>query len=149
LITYLLNTLDDTQHFACQLARKITFPCVICLKGDLGTGKTAFARAFIQEKMGAPIEVPSPTFTLIQTYVSPQGPLSHLDLYRLNFPEEALELGIEEIFLEGITLIEWPERLCSLLPSKRLEITFKIAPSLEREVTLKIFNLPFIQEEEI
>ena len=95
---------------------------VIALKGELGSGKTYFARAFIGEE-----EVPSPTFTLVQIYDRPQGRVWHFDLYRLEAPEQAIELGIEEAFASGISLIEWPERLGRLIPTERLEIALSFA----------------------
>jgi tRNA threonylcarbamoyladenosine biosynthesis protein TsaE len=95
---------------------------VIALKGDLGTGKTAFARAFIRSR-GSDEEVPSPTFTLVQLYELDPTTIWHFDLYRLRSADEAWELGIEDAFSEGISLIEWPERLGPLLPERRLEIT--------------------------
>ena len=94
---------------------------VIALKGELGTGKTSFARAFIGARGGGE-EVPSPTFTLVQVYELPGAAVWHFDLYRLATAEEAWELGIEEAFAEGISLIEWPERLGTLLPARRLEL---------------------------
>lgn len=100
---------------------------VVALRGDLGAGKTAFARAFIharQDAAGLPREeVPSPTFTLVQIYELPGAPVWHFDLYRLGAPEEAWELGLEEALAEGIALIEWPDRLGGLLPAARLDLT--------------------------
>jgi tRNA threonylcarbamoyladenosine biosynthesis protein TsaE len=95
---------------------------VIALWGDLGTGKTSFARAFVRARGGSEEEVPSPTFTLVQVYELPGAAVWHFDLYRLAVPEEAWELGIEEAFAEGISLIEWPERLGALLPERRLDV---------------------------
>jgi tRNA threonylcarbamoyladenosine biosynthesis protein TsaE len=96
---------------------------IIALKGDLGTGKTAFARAFIRA-CGNQDEVPSPTFTLVQVYDAGPTVIWHFDLYRIRAPEEAWELGIEDAFFAGISLIEWPERLGPLLPQRRLELSF-------------------------
>src|SRR5256714_6120767 len=92
---------------------------IIALKGDLGTGKTAFARAFIRA-CGNEDEVPSPTFTLVQVYDAGPTVIWHFDLYRIRAPEEAWELGIEDAFFAGISLIEWPERLGPLGPAPRL-----------------------------
>src|SRR5262245_36222391 len=92
---------------------------VIALQGELGAGKTSLARAFIRAR-GGDKTVPSPTFTLVQTYDLPDGMVWHFDLYRLRAAEEAWELGIEDAFRDGISLIEWPERLGALLPRRRL-----------------------------
>jgi tRNA threonylcarbamoyladenosine biosynthesis protein TsaE len=112
-----------TAVFAARVSALAAVGDVIALKGDLGAGKTSFARAFIRSR-GAVEEVPSPTFTLVQVYELAGAAIWHFDLYRLKSAEEAWELGIEDAFSEGISLIEWPERLGSLLPRYRLEITF-------------------------
>jgi tRNA threonylcarbamoyladenosine biosynthesis protein TsaE len=100
---------------------------VICLTGDLGAGKTTLARGAIEAWTGAAEEVPSPTYTLVQTYIGPRGDLWHVDLYRLKRAEEAWELGLEEAFASAACLIEWPERLGGMLPRDRLEI--ELTPS--------------------
>jgi tRNA threonylcarbamoyladenosine biosynthesis protein TsaE len=100
---------------------------VIALAGELGVGKTRFARAFVDTLTGEREEVPSPTFTLVQTYDSPAGPIWHFDLYRLSRPDEAYELGIEEALTDGISLIEWPDRAQALLPEERLDLTLAFA----------------------
>src|SRR5215470_13086350 len=107
-----------TAAFAARVSAVAAAGDIIALKGDLGAGKTTFARAFIRAH-GCEEEVPSPTFTLVQIYEV--GPIAiwHFDLYRINSPDEAWELGIEDAFLEGISLIEWPDRLGSLLPQHR------------------------------
>ncbi len=108
------------------LAARIAAPArggdVIALRGELGAGKTSFARAFIRAR-GGDEAVPSPTFTLVQVYELAESPVWHFDAYRLRDPDEAWELGIEDAFRDGISLIEWPERFGSLVPSRRLEIT--------------------------
>ncbi|HJU20275.1 MAG TPA: tRNA (adenosine(37)-N6)-threonylcarbamoyltransferase complex ATPase subunit type 1 TsaE [Stellaceae bacterium] len=110
-----------TAALAARLAVRARPGDVIALKGDLGAGKTTFARAFIHA-LGGGEEVPSPTFTLVQLYELDAVTVWHFDLYRLQAPEEAWELGIEEAFAGGVSLIEWPERLGPLLPTDRLEI---------------------------
>ena len=102
---------------------------VIALQGELGAGKTQFARAFIAARGGTEA-VPSPTFTLVQTYELSGGTVWHFDLYRLRAAEEAWELGIEDAFRDGISLIEWPERLGILLPPRHLlvELAFAATP---------------------
>ena len=95
---------------------------VIALKGELGAGKTSFARAFIEARGGAG-PVPSPTFTLVQVYPLEGAAIWHFDGYRLRDPEEGWELGIEDAFHDGISLVEWPERFGPLIPRRRLQIT--------------------------
>ena len=94
---------------------------VIALVGDLGAGKTTLARGLIRHLTGPETEAPSPTFTLVQTYQGPAFPIWHFDLYRLENPGEARELGMEEA-VDGLALIEWPERLGRDLPAQRLEV---------------------------
>jgi tRNA threonylcarbamoyladenosine biosynthesis protein TsaE len=112
-----------TCALAARISRLAQLGDIIALRGDLGTGKTTFARAFIRARGDPAEEIPSPTFTLVQIYEL-HPPIWHFDLYRLGQPEEAWELGIEEAFSDGISLIEWPERLSTLLPERRLEVFF-------------------------
>jgi tRNA threonylcarbamoyladenosine biosynthesis protein TsaE len=114
-----------TAALATRLARLVRCGDVIALKGELGTGKTSFARAFIRARAGHDETVPSPTFTLVQVYELPDLSIWHVDGYRLRQPDEAWELGLEDAFRDGVSLIEWPERLGSLVPDRRLEITFE------------------------
>jgi len=113
-----------TQALAAKLAAAAACPAFIALRGDLGAGKTAFARAFIRALPGtAPDEdVPSPTFTLVQTYDSTSGPVWHFDLYRIERPSELRELGWDDAIDDGICLVEWPEKAEAALPDDRLEV---------------------------
>jgi len=97
---------------------------VVALSGPLGAGKTALARAIIEALTGKR-EAPSPTFTLVETYDAPRFTLHHFDLYRLEKAEEVHELGFEEA-LEGVCLIEWPERIARLLPRETLLVRLSI-----------------------
>jgi tRNA threonylcarbamoyladenosine biosynthesis protein TsaE len=119
-----LPDLAATAGLAKALAARAVLRDVVALWGDLGSGKTTFARAFIQARPGGEsvTEVPSPTFTLVQVYELPGAPVWHFDLYRLTTAEDAWELGIEEALSTGISLIEWPDRLGSLLPAERLDV---------------------------
>ncbi|MHA1540763.1 MAG: tRNA (adenosine(37)-N6)-threonylcarbamoyltransferase complex ATPase subunit type 1 TsaE [Alphaproteobacteria bacterium] len=118
----LLKTEQDTINFAKKMTKEIKSPAVIALRGDLGSGKTTFVRGFIQALCGD-IPVPSPTFTLMQEYDSPKGKIVHVDLYRIENPEEIQELGLEDFFDSAIVFIEWPEK--AELPNNRLSLFFK------------------------
>ncbi len=125
-ITLILADEAATQKLALSLATLTSAGEQLALKGDLGAGKTVLARAFIRALCGGDTEVPSPTFTLVQTYESTDGvPLFHFDLYRLENPDEALELDIDDAFADGISLIEWPQRLGYLMPPTHLEIALQ------------------------
>jgi len=121
-----LPDLAATGRLGAALARALRPGDVVALAGALGAGKTTLARAIIAA-LGGGEEVPSPTFTLAQSYELPGGLLWHFDLYRLAQPRDAWELGIEDAFAEAISLIEWPERLGALLPADRLEIALEFA----------------------
>lgn len=122
IITIELAGLSATHKLAARLAHMAKPGDVLALSGDLGAGKTEFARAFIRTLTDADEDVPSPTFTLVQTYTGKSGEIWHFDLYRLTNPDEALELGIEDAFHDAISLIEWPERLGPHLPRRRLSV---------------------------
>ncbi|MFQ5783192.1 MAG: tRNA (adenosine(37)-N6)-threonylcarbamoyltransferase complex ATPase subunit type 1 TsaE [Alphaproteobacteria bacterium] len=114
---------DATRRFAARLASLLRPGDVVALGGALGSGKTTLARDIIETLAGGPCEVPSPTFTLAQTYEVGGLLVWHFDLYRIGRPEEILELGFEEALAEGVALVEWPERLGPFLPGDRLEVT--------------------------
>ena len=126
----------ETAAVAARLERVTRPGDTVALRGDLGAGKTEFARGFVAARAArhgqAAPEVPSPTFTLVQIYEFPDGAIWHFDLYRLTAPEDALELGIEEAFAAGIALIEWPERLGALLPARRFDVRLGFAGAGER-----------------
>ncbi|HET8727209.1 MAG TPA: tRNA (adenosine(37)-N6)-threonylcarbamoyltransferase complex ATPase subunit type 1 TsaE [Alphaproteobacteria bacterium] len=111
-----------TAALAERLAALLQPGDAVALAGDLGGGKTSFARAAIRALARAEVEVPSPTFTLVQTYELGPAPVWHFDLYRLSGPDEVIELGWDEARAGGIVLVEWPERLGSLLPADRLDV---------------------------
>jgi len=130
-----------TERLAAIVAAEARPGDVILLSGDLGAGKTHFARAFINALSDRAEEVPSPTFTLVQSYAAIVADrpveISHFDLYRLKSAEETIELGIEEAFAEGISLVEWPDRLGSMTPKHHLLLHLEIAPDgVARRVSL-------------
>jgi tRNA threonylcarbamoyladenosine biosynthesis protein TsaE len=112
-----------TRRLGARLADLARPGDVVLLSGTLGAGKSTLARAFIQALTSADEEVPSPTFTLVQVYETEAADVWHFDLYRLERPDDAFELGIEDAFVDGISLIEWPDRLGGLTPRRRLEVT--------------------------
>ncbi|WP_210528490.1 tRNA (adenosine(37)-N6)-threonylcarbamoyltransferase complex ATPase subunit type 1 TsaE [Rubellimicrobium arenae] len=125
-----LFTEADTAHLAASLADRLVPGDTVLLRGPVGAGKSAFARALIRARLGDPqAEVPSPTFTLVQTYGEGDDTLWHADLYRLSHPEEVLELGLAVAMEEAICLIEWPDRLGPLAPPTALVLD--LAPSDE------------------
>ncbi len=114
----------DMAQLAAHLAPFLHKGDCLALEGDLGTGKTTFARALIRALLGphAPDDIPSPSFALLQTYDGPRFPIFHFDFYRISDPEEARELGWDEALASGLVLAEWPERLASELPPDRLHM---------------------------
>jgi len=113
-----------TGRLAANLAARANRGDVIALSGPLGSGKTSFARAFIRARGLESSEVPSPSFMLVEVYDGDSAiPVWHFDLYRIENPEEIRELGLDEALAEGISLIEWPERLGEFLPGERLDLS--------------------------
>ena len=124
---------DAYEALAIGLASCFNAGDCILLSGELGMGKSAMARAFIRQVVGDDeIDVPSPTYTLVQTYPCigwEWDAIWHFDLYRLENPAEIYELGIEQALDNGLSLIEWPERASGLLPSNALCLNFKAGDS--------------------
>ena len=128
----------STGAIAQQIASRAKVGDVFALYGTLGMGKSVFARAFIKSLTNAE-EVPSPTFTLLQTYDAENFDIYHYDLYRIKAPEEVFELNIEEAMYEGVCLIEWPEKMGGYLPRQVFKLT--ITPQAEgRLITLECAN---------
>src|SRR5262245_15939628 len=123
-----------TRRLAIELANSLQGGDFVTLSGDLGAGKTTLVRTLIRYLAGdAAIEVPSPTFTLMQIYELPQFPLAHVDLYRLSGPGELAELGFDDLPDGGVVLLEWPDRAAGRLPPDRLDIALTLAPKLKPE----------------
>lgn len=121
---------------AARLADQSTSGDVFLLDGPIGAGKSTFARAFIQHLLGMDTHVPSPTFTLVQSYESSHGPIHHYDLYRIESPDELDNIGLYDHVLGGISLIEWPDRLGSPLFDRTLTLTFEIHSPGQHSVSL-------------
>lgn len=121
-----LPNLAATQALATRIAALVHKGDAILLEGGLGAGKTEFARAFLRAAAGEPaLEVPSPTFTLVQSYDTPKGTVHHFDLWRLAGPEGLTELGWDEA-RDDIVVVEWPERLDQFRPADALTIALRV-----------------------
>ncbi len=126
----------DTEALGRRIARRLGRGDAVELHGDLGAGKTTLARAILYA-MGVRENVPSPTFTLVQTYETDRFPVRHFDLYRLDNASELDELGFDEALDEGAALIEWPERAAERMPADALAVFLTIDNSGRRHARLK------------
>lgn len=115
---------DATTRLGEAFAQVLVPGSVLLLSGPIGAGKTHFARSVIRALLGPETEVPSPTFTLVQTYEHTGCDIWHADLYRLSTPDEVIELGLEAAFTDAICLVEWPDRLGELTPDHALRLEF-------------------------
>ncbi|QIE46176.1 tRNA (adenosine(37)-N6)-threonylcarbamoyltransferase complex ATPase subunit type 1 TsaE [Pseudohalocynthiibacter aestuariivivens] len=129
------NDPDVTSAIARRLGPRLGAGDVILLSGDVGAGKTHFARSMILSLLDQPEDVPSPTYTLVQTYPGKQAEIWHADLYRLSSAGEVIELGLTQAMEEAICLIEWPDRLADLAPESALHLTLS-APGAPQERSL-------------
>ena len=138
-----------TAALARRLAPALRPGDTVALSGDLGAGKTAFARALIRASTGSDAEVPSPTFTLLQTYDAPVRRIYHFDLYRIVTPDELTEIGWDEALSDGIVLVEWPDRAGPLLPKRRLDIAFAFGdgPGVRRATIVCRGGFPALQSD--
>lgn len=116
---------DATHAIAGALARHLLPGDTVLLNGEVGAGKTHFARGIIFALLDTPEDVPSPTYTLVQTYDTGRGEVWHADLYRLTDISELEELGLSAAFPQAICLVEWPDRLGPARPGGALSITFE------------------------
>ena len=115
---FILNNIDETRAWASEFAKNLKTPSVVALHGNLGMGKSEIARAIIKELRGADTVVPSPTFTIVQSYDG----ISHFDLYRVQDESELTEIGLQHAIENDITLIEWPEIASEFLPENTIHI---------------------------
>ncbi len=135
--TLTLRSPEETAAVARRIGQALTAGDVLLLSGGIGAGKTHFARALIHALQDPPEDVPSPTFTLVQTYDTTAGELWHADLYRLTGPGEIEELGLPEAFDSAICIVEWPDRLGDLTPQQALSLSFEtLAEEDARALTL-------------
>lgn len=135
---FLLENEAQTLEFGAKISNFARTGDSFALFGDLGAGKTTFARGFIQKALGYEYDIPSPTFTIVQTYETSLGSINHFDLYRIENKEEIWELGWEEIS-NHINIIEWPNHACDLIPNNRVEINIEFNAA-QRIAKIKIFG---------
>ncbi len=131
-----LPTLAATLQLAQKLAPLLKRGDVVAMMGPLGTGKTECARAILRA-LGVSGDVPSPTFTLLQTYDTKNFPVSHFDLYRIKDPTELDELGWDDAIADSLVLVEWPERAGNRLLANHLTLSFTINDKNDRHCTIE------------
>ncbi|TMV07221.1 tRNA (adenosine(37)-N6)-threonylcarbamoyltransferase complex ATPase subunit type 1 TsaE [Ruegeria sediminis] len=128
----------ETAEIAARIGAVLKPGDCLLLRGEIGSGKTHFARSLIQSQMTEPEDVPSPTFTLVQVYDTAKGEIWHSDLYRLSAVEELEELGLSDAFETAICLVEWPDKLGPLAPAAALTLNFATDPDHEETRHLTI-----------
>ncbi|HEX8534448.1 MAG TPA: tRNA (adenosine(37)-N6)-threonylcarbamoyltransferase complex ATPase subunit type 1 TsaE [Allosphingosinicella sp.] len=133
----LLAAAEDTEQLGAELAAELRAGDVIALFGDLGAGKTTFTRGLLRG-LGFEGDVGSPTFPIVQTYEELRVPLWHVDLYRIEDPEELPELALDEARSDAALVIEWPERLGALLWPDALQLHLTVAQGGARSLTAKV-----------
>lgn len=147
-VDFVSHSIKQTQHCGSQLAQHLVPGAVILLEGDLGAGKTTFTKG-IASGLGVEGYVNSPTFTLVNEYEG-RLPVYHLDCYRLNSGQEALDFGIEEyLYGDGVTIIEWPERISEVLPADYIRVTLSYLTDTKRSLRLEPVGpkyVPLMQE---
>lgn len=119
---FVTNNIDETRRWATDFAKTLTAPVCVALHGDLGMGKSEIARTIIQTLRGADTVVPSPTFTIVQSYDG----ISHFDLYRVEDASELAEIGLEHAIANDIVLIEWPEVAAEVLPLNTVHVFISV-----------------------
>lgn len=134
-LTFEFKTEAETQRFGAQLAKALKSGDVVCFEGPLGAGKSTLARGLIQTLSGAR-DIPSPTFTLVETYEVQTGDIWHFDLYRLEKQSDVWELGFEDALESGISLIEWPDKIEGIIPADALRLSIEVQPEAERRLHL-------------
>jgi len=131
-----LSSLKNTKELAEKLSLYLCKKDVLLLSGDLGTGKTCFAREVLRS-FGVNGEIPSPTFTYVQYYETKKMTIFHFDLYRVEHDSKMEELGFEDALVDGLSIVEWPEKAETYMPKDALSLNFYIDHSNERFVKIK------------
>lgn len=133
---YITSSVDETIRIGFEFGKQLTSGDVVCLAGDLGTGKTHFVKGVASFFGIEPEKVSSPTYTLIHEY-SGDIPVYHFDCYRLKHEQEALEIGAEEYFYgDGICLVEWPAKIDGLIPEDAIWVELSHLPGNKRKIII-------------
>ena len=129
---------EETTKFADDFAKELKKGEIILLNGDLGSGKSVFARGVIRS-FGVKKQIPSPTFTIVNEYDTDFCKLYHFDMYRLEEVEEAIAIGVDEIFedKESIKLVEWPEKVWQIIPNKVIKVNIEKIDDTKRKITVE------------
>jgi tRNA threonylcarbamoyladenosine biosynthesis protein TsaE len=140
-VDYIVNDLDGIRPIALDLLERLKTGSIVVLVGEMGAGKTTFTQSVLRA-MGIEDLEGSPTYSLINEYESPYfGKVYHMDLYRLDSLEEALDIGIEELLYQNvICFIEWPEKIKELLPDNTIWVYLRANEDLSRIITIKDEN---------
>lgn len=135
-----VTSLDGLREAASKILDMIEGRAsVVAFHGEMGAGKTTLIRQICRSRGVDPSEANSPSFSIINEYASPAGPIYHLDLYRLESPQEGLDIGVEEVLYSGdLCLLEWPERIEPLIPDDAARITIEAFPGEHREITVEL-----------
>jgi tRNA threonylcarbamoyladenosine biosynthesis protein TsaE len=135
--TYYVGSCDEMVLFGEALGKALTRPCLLALSGDLGSGKTTLAKGIVKGLCGiSPESVASPTFQYVHFYSGNHVTVVHFDLWRMKDEEEFLSLGLEEFLFSDLALIEWPERILSLLPPSTIRLEARVS-GFGREITIQ------------
>jgi tRNA threonylcarbamoyladenosine biosynthesis protein TsaE len=143
--SFITTSVAETEAFALAIGACLGVGDTILLEGQVGAGKSCFARALIRSILPESerlIDIPSPTFTLVQTYDTLVGPLWHVDLYRLSSFDQIIELGLEDAMGDAICLIEWPDRLGNRSPSTALSIAISQAETINNRSIVLSWSSP-------
>lgn len=134
--TFISRSVEQTIKYGCEFAKDLQAGAIVALRGNLGAGKTTFVKGMAEAFGIDPGDVHSPTFSLINEYCG-ELQLFHMDFYRLEHEREAAEIGAEDYFYrDGVCVIEWPEKIRSLLPKKIIRITFKNSSPHVRQINI-------------
>jgi len=144
------ESVEETMNLGRKLGRIIEKGSTVCLTGDLGTGKTHFAKGFA-EGLGIKDNITSPTFTIVNEYYEGRMPFYHFDVYRVNDVEEILQVGFEEyVYGQGVTLIEWADMIEPILPDELIHVKIeKTDHPDERKITIRSFGKEYDFLEEL